>query len=250
MFIQYSALRREQSTYLLKKNTCWSQADLGWENHSLGLSFFTGKMKTIYSHHRHFIPWFNKYVVNETLHLVPQILKTRPPLKMLTVVWQYHNGCQEGTCTTKVLISTQVHHIFFPLGALLTRRGKQSLRMHFGNSPWAILIGSFFHYTGVRVIQHACDQPSSNWEEGIPSTAVTQAAEPLKPTYTLCLLIPHQGKGPHCLLLHILLLHTHRCALQPGSTHSEWIWKPKLKAKERADILVHSYHLSEPLSHL
>ena len=69
MFIQYSALRREQSTYLLKKNTCWSQADLGWENHSLGLSFFTGKMKTIYSHHRHFIPWFNKYVVNA--HCVP-----------------------------------------------------------------------------------------------------------------------------------------------------------------------------------
>ena len=109
-----------------------------------------------------FIFPFNKYVVNETLHLVPQTLKTRPPLKMLTVVWQYHNGCQEGTCTTKVLISTQVHHIFFPLGALLTRRGKQSLRMHFGKSPWAILIGSFFHYTGVRVIQHACDQPPSN----------------------------------------------------------------------------------------
>lgn len=39
-----------------------------------------------------------------------------------------------------------------------------------------------------------------------------------------------------------------RCALEPGSAGSEWIWKPKLKAKESADILVHSYHLSEPLS--
>lgn len=66
----------------------------------------------------------------------------------------------------------------------------------------------------------------------------TQATEPLKLTCPLCLCsFPPLWGRPRL----------NQCALEPGSAGSEWVWKPKLKAKESPNILVRSYNLSGPL---
>ena len=143
-----------------------------------------------------FIFPFNTYVVNETLQLVPQTLKTRPPSRCLPLSGRTTVGVRNGWAQSKHLSAPRLTTTSF------------SLWVHFWQGEASRVCACVLEALPrwFWLVPSSTTQEYGWFKMTATSPLVTErrASHPLlwlklqshwsQPA--LCLLIPHQGKGP------------------------------------------------------